>query len=91
MDSALGINNEGELVYSYHLEDTYEDGKVFTGQDSILWNNFRDCFQSEIAAMYVELRGQHGTTNGSKPFSYETFRIQGYTLVFPAKNTIFLL
>ena len=72
MDSALGINNEGELVYSYHLEDTYEDGKVFTGQDSILWNNFRDCFQSEIAAMYIELRGQHGTTNGSKPFSYET-------------------
>lgn len=71
MDSALGINNEGELVYSYHLEDTGEDGKVYTGQESVLWNNFRDCFQSEIAAMYVELRGQHGTTNGSKPFSFE--------------------
>lgn len=72
MDSALGINNEGELVYSYHLEDDGRDGTVFTGQQSVLWNNFRDCFQAEIAAMYVELRGQHGATNGSKAFSFET-------------------
>ena len=72
MDSALGINNEGELVYSYHLEDTGEDGKVFTGQDSVLWNNFRDCFQTEIANMYLKIRSQIGTTNGSMPFSYES-------------------
>ena len=67
MDSALGINNEGELVYGYHLEDTGEDGDVFTGQDSVLWNNFRDCFQSEISEMYLQIRGQ--TTRTS--FSYE--------------------
>ena len=67
MDSALGINNEGELVYGYHLEDTGEDGKVFTGQDSVLWNNFRDCFQTEISEMYLQIRGQ--TTRTS--FSYE--------------------
>ena len=67
MDSALGINNEGELVYGYHLEDTGEDGKVFTGQDSVLWNNFRDCFQSEIANMYLQIRGQ----TARPAFSYE--------------------
>lgn len=72
MDSALGINNEGELVYSYHLEDDGRDGQVFTGQASVLWNNFRDCFQDKIAEKYLEIRGQHGTTNGSMPFSYET-------------------
>ena len=70
MDSALGINNEGELVYGYHLEDDGRDGTVFTGQASVLWNNFRDCFQSEIAEMYLRLRSQIGTTNGSMPFSY---------------------
>ena len=67
MDSALGINNEGELVYGYHLEDDGRDGKVFTGQDSVLWNNFRDCFQTEIANMYLQIRGQ--TTRPA--FSYE--------------------
>lgn len=72
MDSALGINNEGELAFSYHLEDTGEDGQVFTGQDSTLWNNFRDCFQKEIASMYQAIRAQAGTTNGTMPFSFES-------------------
>ena len=72
MDSALGINNEGELAFSYHLEDTGIDGQVFTGQESTLWNNFRDCFQSEITEMYQSIRAQAGTTNGTMPFSFET-------------------
>lgn len=67
MDSALGINNEGELVYSYHLEDDGRDGEVFTGQASVLWNNFRNCFQAEIANMYLQIRGQ----TARPVFSYE--------------------
>lgn len=60
MDTALGINNEGALVFGYHLEDTDElDGAlVFNGQTSTFWCNLRDAFPAEIQAMYAKLRGQ---------------------------------
>ena len=68
MDTAIGINNEGALAFEYHLEDTdYVDGeKVYNGQDSVLWINFRMCFGSEIRKMYQELR-----SNNANPFSYQ--------------------
>jgi hypothetical protein len=45
-DTAIGINNEGELVFEYDLEDTdfVDNEKVFNGQDSVLWINIRDAF-----------------------------------------------
>ena len=60
MDTAIGINNEGALVFSYYLEDidTLEGAKVFNGQDSVLWCNLRDTFGSEIASMYKDLRSK---------------------------------
>lgn len=60
-DTALGINNEGSLVFGYELEDTdhLEGGaNVFNGQDSVVWNNLRDAFKDELAEMYRELRSQ---------------------------------
>ena len=57
-DTALGINNEGELVFDYNLEDTdkYAGGVVFNGQESVLWNNVRDAFASELKSTYKTLR-----------------------------------
>lgn len=61
-DTACGINNEGELVFEYDLEDTDTTGsgasiaKVFNGQDSVLWCNVRDSFFSDIQLMYNTLR-----------------------------------
>ena len=57
-DTAIGINNEGSLVFSYNLEGTdHVDGAdVFNGQQSVLWNNLRDTFQDEIISMYKQLR-----------------------------------
>ena len=57
-DTALGINNEGVLSFDYDLEDTDTVGgaNVFNGQTSVLWNNVRDAFGSEIKAMYKTLR-----------------------------------
>lgn len=60
-DTGLGINNEGALVFGYSLEDTdlLDSGAaVFNGQDSVLWNNFRECFKTEIATMYKDLRSK---------------------------------
>ena len=57
-DTAIGINNEGDLVFEYDLEDQDKVGEqnVFNGQESTLWINVRDAFQSELFTMYDELR-----------------------------------
>lgn len=57
-DTAIGINNEGQLVFDYDLEDkdTVDGDNVFNGQDSVLWCNLRDAFPDELAAMYKTLR-----------------------------------
>lgn len=57
-DTAIGINNEGVLNFDYDLEDTdtLDNANVFNGQTSVLWNNVRDAFGSEIKAMYKTLR-----------------------------------
>ena len=63
MDTAIGINNEGQLVFDYDLEDTdiVNGDVVFNGQDSVLWCNIRDAFADEIREMYSTLRGATGT------------------------------
>ena len=57
-DSAIGINNLGQLTYGYHLEDTDLVGghPVFNGQNSVLFVNIRLAFADEIKAMYQTLR-----------------------------------
>ena len=58
-DTAIGINNEGSLVFSYNLEDidkTSGGADVFNGQQSVLWKNLREMFPEELRAMYQTLR-----------------------------------
>lgn len=65
-DTALGINNNGELKFGYWLEDidTVDGSDVFNGQDSVLYVNMRLAFFDEIKAMYQEIRGH-------KAFNYK--------------------
>lgn len=59
MDTAIGINNEGDLVFDYSLEDTdliNDEEYVYNGQISTFWNNIRDAFNIEIREMYTEIR-----------------------------------
>lgn len=57
-DTALGINNEGQLRFSYDLEDVdrVRDGDVYNGQQSVLWRCVRQCFADELADMYAAMR-----------------------------------
>lgn len=77
MDTAIGINNEGLLVFSYSLEDTeallgtavvpvgtLNSVPVFNGASTVLWNNMRRVFGNDIQAKYASLR--------SGAFSYDT-------------------
>lgn len=55
MDTGLGLNNTGFNKFAYDTEDDPKD-KVFNGFDSVLWNNFRTCFYSDICKFYSEMR-----------------------------------
>lgn len=57
-DTAMGINNEGELKFGYELEDTdlVNGNNVFNGQDSVLYVNMRLAYADEIMKMYQDLR-----------------------------------
>lgn len=57
-DTAIGINNEGTLAFSYELEDIDQvaGADVFNGQHSVLWTNLRQAYFEEIKAMYQTLR-----------------------------------
>ena len=67
MDTAYGLDNEGNLAFSYNLEQTDSiDGiSVFNGSDSVLWNNFGEAFADDIATYYFNLRS-------SKKLSYDS-------------------
>ena len=61
-DTALGINNEGSLAFSYNLEDidrTSGNADVFNGQQSVLWINLRQAFYNELKTMYQSLRSNN--------------------------------
>lgn len=57
-DTAIGINNEGELKFGYELEDTdlINGNNVYNGQDSVLYVNMRLAYADEIMEMYKTLR-----------------------------------
>ena len=77
MDTALGINNEGLLVFDYNLEDTdlVDGAYVFNGQDSTMWMNVRDAFQNELAELYQELRAR---ASNSKEIQWSYENVEKY-------------
>lgn len=69
MDTAIGTNNSGVLMFGYYLEDTDHvssiisggdeggtDAPVYNAQDSVFWMNLRDSSRPEIMSMYRTLR-----------------------------------
>lgn len=58
MDTSFGLNNEGVNNFSYNIEynDQLGSQNVFNGSSSVLWNNFKDAFATEIQELYQTLR-----------------------------------
>ena len=71
MDTAIGTNNEGLLVFNYDAEDTdiVNGANVYNGQESVFWNNLRDAFPAELKKLYADLRS--GNAGGDMPWSYD--------------------
>ena len=82
MDTAIGINNEGQYSFHYYSEDIdwENDSMVYNGQHSALWPNVRKCFFNEIKQMYHDLR------TGDKVLSYEEIekRFEDHQKMWPA-------
>lgn len=62
MDTALGINNYGDMVYRYGFEDIDVDEKgeeVFRESDSTFFCRLRDLFSEELKSLYNTLESQN--------------------------------
>ena len=80
-DTAIGINNEGALVFSYNLEDidhTESGADIYNGQQSVLWVNVRRAFYEDIKAMYQKLR-----SNGTLSFAVTEQRFEEHQAKWP--------
>ena len=80
-DTAIGINNEGALVFSYNLEDidhTESGADIYNGQQSVLWVNVRQAFFEDIKAMYQKLR-----SNGTLSFAVTEQRFEEHQAKWP--------
>lgn len=74
-DTALGINNEGALVFGYNLEDidhTESDADIYNGQDSVMWVNMRAAFFDQIRTMYQNLRSTGALSYSKVEEMFET-------------------
>ena len=81
LDTAIGINNEGALVFSYNLEDidhTESGADIYNGQQSVLWINVRAAFFEDIKAMYQKLR-----SNGTLSFPVTEQRFEEHQAKWP--------
>ena len=61
-DTALGINNYGDMVYRYGLEDTDVDEsgqEVFRESDSTFFCRLRDLFVNELKSLYNTLESEN--------------------------------
>ena len=85
MDTAIGINNSGLLVFGYNLEDTdlQQGGEfIFNGQDSVLWTNLRDAFGDDIKAMYRQLRSSGALSYDRIEQMFETHQAKWSEAIF---------
>ena len=73
-DTMMGLNNEGENLFSYNIElhDQIGTKYVYNGQESVLWNLVEQAYQTEIQQLYQDYRND-------KKLSYDTAMKSFYT------------
>lgn len=54
IDTQLGLNNVGALLWDYNEDCT--ENRTFSTGNSVLWDNFADLFKEEIKSTYQSLR-----------------------------------
>ena len=79
-DTALGINNNGELIFPYGKEDSDftvdgdpASGRVFNGAGSVFWRRLRDLCTREISNIFTTVNEQFFSAN-SLIEQFDTFQ-----------------
>ena len=59
-DTALGINNNGQMVFSAGLEDIDKDvsGWIYNEAESVIWRRIRENSYDDLSALYVQRKDQ---------------------------------
>lgn len=76
-DTALGINNYGDMVYRYGLEDTDEDEsgqEIFRESDSTFFCRLRDLFVNEMKSLYNTLESDNAWSAESLINQFDTWQ-----------------
>lgn len=75
-DTALGNNNEGDLVLSYGLEDTDLIGakSVYNAADSKLFCYIRDYMYSDLQALFQRLESQGAWSSTNTLDAFESYQ-----------------
>ena len=58
-DTALGINNNGQMVFSAGLEDIDKDpntGWIYNEAESVIWRRIRENMYNDLSALYRKLK-----------------------------------
>jgi hypothetical protein len=79
-DTALGTDNDGDMVYSYGMEDIDFDDKnveIFREQDSTFFVRIRNLFGKGLANLYCSLEKSNAETWSSEHFIKEFDDWQG--------------
>ena len=79
IDTQLGVNNSGVPSWEYYDEPT--DQNDFSTANSVLWNNFYECFKGTITSTYEKLRKNNLTydkLNGYYSFDPNFILYTGY-------------
>ena len=95
MDTAVGTNNSGVLMFGFFYEDGdhvsniisggdegSSDAPVFNAQDSVLWSNVRDSCRSELVAMYRNLRASGAWSYEAVETMYENHQSKWCEAIF---------
>lgn len=82
-DTALGINNSGELTMSYGKEDTdyrtdgvASSGYIFNAADNVFWRRIRLLMDSQLRAMYQSLDSSNCWSSDSLINEYDNWQSQ---------------
>ena len=63
-DTILSLDNTGHIKFNPNVESTDRvgTGYAYNGTESVLWLNFKDAYDAEIRATYVNMRSKGGLT-----------------------------
>ncbi len=78
-DTALGIDNNGELTMTYGYEDIDlkpDGGPVYNGAESVFWRRIRGLMHNQLRTLYQTLESQNAWTAASLISEFDAWQEQ---------------